>query len=481
MKRCTTLTIAAFFCASVASAQDAPPRGPAEVITRAQQAGEAEARARAAGSTGGALPAGHPEVAGAADGELPPGHPEVAGAADGELPPGHPTVGAEQAERALREPEVAVAQPSADVPAGEIRITVVDPDGRPAAGAPVRLGIMAQGGERESKAAETDAEGRARFTDLPVGSGQAYRVNVLHEGATYSSTPFRLEADRGHLVRVLRFPVTHDPRALLQWIGGSFLELKPERLHVIQQAELVNLAGETYVFPEDGLKIELPEGFTAFQSQPMMTDQRIAPNDDGFALMGSLPPGRITLTWAFDVPLDGATLTFGQPMPFRTYQYVVASDAAPGLELDVDGFPAARRDEGQGRPHLATRIQRSPNDPPWERLRITLRGIPGPGPYRYVAIGLALAFLFLAGHLATREKASPVAEARARKARRRALLEEARELEAAFGRDEIGPRYHERRRREIVDELALLLKMDRAEGEKRGGRAASAGAPAGPR
>jgi hypothetical protein len=446
--------------AGPAAAQEAAPRGPAEVITRARESNEAAAQARAA------LPS--------AEAELPAGHPEVGAAPAGEaLPPGHPTVGAEQAARALREPEVAVARPSPDVPVGEIQVSVVDPDGSPAAGVSVRLGVMAQGGDRESKTAETDAEGRARFTELPVGSDQAYRVNVLHEGATYSSTPFRLEPDQGHQVRVLRFPVTHDPRALLQWIGGSFLEIKHERLHIIQQAELVNLAAETYVFPEGGLKVELPEGFTAFQSQAMMSDQRIVPNDDGFMLEGSLPPGRITLTWAFDVPIDGTALSFAQPMPFRTYQYVVASEAAPGLELEVDGFPPARLDEGQGRPHLATRIQRSPNEPAWERLTVRLAGIPGPGPYRYLAVGTALALLALGASLAIRAKGPLPGAARVREARRKELLAEARELEAAFGREEIGPKYHERRRREIVDELALLLRLDRAHDESRASSAAA--------
>ncbi|MBC7171485.1 MAG: hypothetical protein H5U40_03615 [Polyangiaceae bacterium] len=213
--------------------------------------------------------------------------------------------------------------------------------------------------------------------------------------------------------------------------------------------------------PEGGLHIKLPEGFTAFQSQQVMTDQRIIPDERGFKLEGSLPPGRVQLAWAFDLPIRGDELTFSQPIPFRTYQYVVVSDYAPGLGLEVEGFPEARTADNAGRPHIATRMERSPNEPAWERLRVTLRGIPGPGPERTLAVLFALGFVGLAIYLARRSSAGDREEALARAARREELLEEARELEAAFASESVGPKYHERRRREIIDELAILLGMDR--------------------
>ncbi len=422
--------------AGAAAAQPADaPRGPADVITGAREAREAPG-------------AGHT------------------------APDAERTAAEAHAARALAEPQVAFDEASEDVPAGEIRVTVVDAaGGGPASGARVRLGVLAQGGDRESKSAVTDANGEARFGDLPTGSGQAYRVSVLHEGATYGSAPFRLEPDRGHVVRILRIPVTRDDGAILQWIGGSFLEIKPDaRLHVVQQVELVNLGNETYVFPPDGLQVALPEGFTAFQSQQVMTDQRFVPNERGFRLEGSLPPGRVQLMWGYDVPIDGEELTLSQRIPFRTYQYIVITDDVPGLELEVAGFPPAQRGDDRGRARLGTRMEWRPDEPPWERLRITLRGIPGPGPERWLAVVLALAFLGLGVYLA-RNPGEDAAEAAARREGRRAeLLEEARELEAAFARAEVGPKYHERRRREIVDELAILLGMDRRE--------AAGGAPA---
>lgn len=435
MKR-ACLAFLALALSSTAVAQPPPPRGPAEVLSRARETD---------------VPTDAPPGAQASP-MLPPGHPPTAGS------------GVDQAAaRALRPPEVATSAPSTDIPVGEILVEVRDPSGAPAASAPVRLGLMGSGGQRSDKHATTDAEGIARFTGLETGAGQAYRVNVSHEGATYSSDPFRLDPDRGHRVGITRLPVTRDPDVLLQFLGGTFIEIKPdERLHIVQQTELINLGRSTYVFPEGGLEVDLPAGFIAFQSQDVMTDQRIVPNDDGFRIEGSLPPGRVQLTWAFDLPVVSSDMSFTQRVPFRTYRYVVISDGAEGMTLEVEGFPAAHEAEDGGRKHFATRIERSPSDPRWEQLSISLIGIPGPGPARYIATGAASLLLLLGLYLGLRRGGPDSAAVEARKRRQAELVAEAAALEEAFAKEEVGPAFHERRRRELVDELATLLAADKA-------------------
>lgn len=360
-------------------------------------------------------------------------------------------------------PPVATAQPSTEVPPGSVRVTVIDASGRPAAGATVLLGTMAQGGDRERISALTGASGVHVWADLPTGTSQAYRVNVPFEGATYSSTPFQLPPDRGFDVRIVRLPITHDDRTVLMLVGQTFVEVRDQRLHVIQQVQLANMSqnAETYVFPDGGLRIRLPEGFLAFQSQPVMTDQEVETiADHGLRISGSLPPGRVTLTWAFDLPITGSDMDVSFNVPFRTYIYRVITDAPPGMTLTADGLPDVQPFEDQGRSLFGTELQRRPGDAAFESFTLRFRGIPGPGPMRWIAVLVALGMLF-AGVLAALRGGSPEkAAAEAREHRKRELLEEAARLEADHEAGEVGPQFRQSRRDAIVRELAVLLHQE---------------------
>jgi hypothetical protein len=425
------------------------------------------------------LPPGHPQVA---PDELPPGHPQVA---PDELPPGHPQVAPDAPppghpdtsggshphtdfSRAMSPPDMAEAVPDGTLPAGSIRVAVVEADGTTAAaGAEIALGIMRQGGDRDRTPAIAGPDGVYTYTDLPTGVGQAYRVNVMFEGATYSSTPFQLPPDRGYAVHVTRMPTTHDEHVLLMVIGQTFVEVREHRLHVVQEMQLANIGEATYVFPSGGLRIPLPEGWLAFQTQPVMTDQHVEELAGvGVAMRGSLPPGRVTLAYAFDLPISGSDMTLRLPMPFRTYIYRVVTEAPEGLSLDVEGMPRAIRFEDEGRPLLGTEVQRSPTDPALDELVIRMRGIPGPGPLRWIALGIALV-LVLGGVLAVAFGTPAVAPTHDLAARRRELLAELAALEDEFAAGEIGPQYRQSQRALIVRSLAsILFEEERAKGKQ---------------
>lgn len=403
----------------------APPAGPANVISGARQARD-ESEAQRAVQAGPVRP---PEDA--------------------------------QARRAMQDaPPAAITRPSRSIPRGTIVVQVLDPAGQPVSGVGVRIGIMGQAGERSADQGTTDANGIYTVSDQPTGSAQAYRVTVPHEGATYGATPFRLEPDQGQEVRVRLLPTTRDASVLLQLQGQTVFEFRENRLHVIQQTQLTNLGDETYVFPEDGLQVDLPDGFTGFQSQAVMTDQRIIPNDDGFELRGSLMPGRVTLTWGYDLDMQAGTTTVRAAMPFRTYRYRVMTDATPGMTLEVEGFPEARAHESDGRSMLFTQVERTPEDAPMDHLVIHLRGVPGPGPLRWVAVGAAL-ILILAGLLFAMRGGDRAAQSlRARDERKAELLDDAADLEAMFASGEVGAKFRHRRLEEIAIELAAILRID---------------------
>ena len=423
-----------------ASATAQPPRGPRDVIEGAREQAEDARREEAMGT-----------------------------AADQAPPVEAPTPQSIEERRARtaahrmagRTPPIAQATQRPDLPAGTIEVEVVDGDGQPLAEVPVRVGIMKQGGARDALMGNTDARGVVRFTDQPTGSDQAYRVSVDHQGARYGAPPFRLETDHGHGVRIRRLPTTTNTRMLLLVLGQTMLEYRDGRIHVTEQAQIANLGDGTVVFG-DGLHYPLPSGFMAFQSPAQMTDQRVVPQDDGFLLKGSLPPGNVTLNWAYDVPLDGAEARIAHDIPFTTYAYRVMTDANAEMRLEVEGLDRAQVVTQQGRRMLVTQLERSPQDPPFGRLVIDVKGIPTPGPLRFVALGGALLLLILGLLLVTRGGRREQVLVEAREERKREILDAAVDLGEAHARGEVGPKYHARRMGELVDELASLLHLEDA-------------------
>ncbi|MBW2508175.1 MAG: hypothetical protein JRE81_06065, partial [Deltaproteobacteria bacterium] len=235
-------------------------------------------------------------------------------------------------------PDLVTSVVDEGLPAGTISVQVVDSTNAPAAKQAVSLGIMEQSGGRESAACMTDERGICSFDSLSVDTKHSYRVNVPYEGARYSSMPFRLDPTRGQRVRVVRLPTTGDDRRVFQILGRTMIEFRDDRAHITQDVRLSNLGDTTYVFPEGGMKIRLPDGFKAFETMAVMTDQQIIATDDGLQIDGSIPPGRANLMWTYDIPVGGTSMTLQQAVPFPTMEYQVVSDYVDGMTLEVEGF-----------------------------------------------------------------------------------------------------------------------------------------------
>jgi hypothetical protein len=455
--------------APAAQPAEAPPRGPAEIIQRTGAARDARDRQivqpHAPGVAAEPPAADAPSGQAAQPSELPPGHPSIDDSAApdeaGQAPVGDdPHAHAEGAPPLARRP-LASAEPSSSVPAGSVRVRVVDEAERPVAGADLQLGIMAQEKGRTSLAAKSGGDGSHLFDSLATGDKQAYRVNVLYQGAKYSSTPFRLPTDRGYDVTIRRLDVTHDNHDVVLYVGATSIELKDERLKIVQQARLVNIGTKTFVFPAAGELVKLPSEAVAFQTEEVMTDQHVKEDKGkGARITGSIPPGEVTLTWGFDLPQDGTSADLTFDLPWVTFAYRVLADAAPGMTLEVDGMPAPELHEDNGRHFYVTEVVKRVGDAPMRALHIHLRGIPGPGPLRFIATALALLILGVGVYAARRTGSQQRAAAsplRDLARQRELLMERAAELEAERARGDIGPEFHATALRDLEDELAAVL------------------------
>jgi hypothetical protein len=356
-------------------------------------------------------------------------------------------------------PDLVTSVVDPELPVGTIAVEVVDEAGAAVSKQAVRLGVMEQSGGRDSKACVTDEKGTCSFEALLTDTKHSYRVNVPYNGARYSCTPFRLDSEKGQRVRVVRLPTTTDNRRVFQVLGRTMIEFRDDRAHVQQEARLTNLGGVTYVFPEGGMQIRLPDGFKAFDSMEVMTDQRLAATDDGLDISGSIPPGRVDLMWTYDIPATGTSVLIEQPVPFATMEYQVISDYVDGMTMEVEGFQVARVHEGGDRRFLVAAMMRRPGDAPIDPLRIHIRGIPGGGPLPYFAAAIALIFLFFGIWLLFRPLDRTAIMAKVREGRRAELLDDIAALESQRKADSIGPSFYEHRRRELTDELAIVLRM----------------------
>lgn len=414
--------------------------------------------------------------------------PEAARAQDG--PPGgtDPHAGVPGAPPTAR--QVATAMPSSQVPAGSIRVTVVDETGAPVSGAEVNIGLMGAEGRRERRRQRTDATGVTTFAGLQTGPVEAYRVNLPYSGALYSSNPFQLPPMVGYDVRITRLPTTRDPASILLVHGDLSVELREGRLHITQSAQLMNLAQQTYVFPADGLPIVLPPGFTAPQTEPVMTDQKLIGDERGYKLSGSLPPGTVVLSWAYDVPLEGAEQVIELPVPFRTYSYRVITDAPEGASLDVeavtrgattDGTPVsnftrAEVVENEGRRLFVSELQRNSQDPALQLIRVRFSGLPTPGPLRWIAVIGALLLTIAGAYVAFVSGGAQSGDALA--TRKSQVLEALEALERQRKSEKIGPRTYTDERERLVIELAAVIRAEewrQAETTRKASRGAQAG------
>jgi hypothetical protein len=207
------------------------------------------------------------------------------------------------------------------------------------------------------------------------------------------------------------------------------------------------------------MRIPLPDGFKAFEAMEVMTDQQVTATEEGVLVTGSMTPGRANLMWTYDIPVEGTSLLLEQRVPFPTMEYQVVSDYVDGMSLEVEGFQVARVHEGGDRRFLVAALMRRPGDPPIDPLRIHIRGIPGSGPLPYLATLFALAFVILGIVLVSRPADSSSAVSKVREDRKAQLLDEIAVLESQHAAGEVGPKFYAQRRRELTDELAIVLRI----------------------
>lgn len=416
--------------------------------------------------------------------------PSLAWAQGQAMPAGHPAVGS-----AAAGPEQDALAPSRELPAGTIVVKLVNAHGDPLTNAEVKLGIrfqtIAEGEKLSEKVARTDLGGFARFNGLTTGSDFTYRISSRSGPAEYSSDPIQLKPDMGVMALLHVYPVTRNPdEAAVGAIGYVYVQTRDD----VFQFEVLFRYGNnsTVTWVPENARMSLPDGFKAFKAGEAMGDVRFEEDPGrGAKMSGTFAPGQESVSFQFQVPRhgeSGASFHFGLPPHVGEFRFIV--EAAPGMEIDVEGFEKPRTDTSQtGQRLLVTRRVAVRGQPSGlGAFTASISGIPTPGEGRWYAVLIAAALAAL-GVAAFRGKLGDETQAdlqdRDAERARRVLLDELVELTRARHEGRIGPSTYESARRALVEALARIVsanpglgKRAKKPGAGRAGKKAKKGAAA---
>ena len=354
------------------------------------------------------------------------------------------------------------ATPDPSVPRGTIVVDLRDATDKPIPHADVTLGILvnsvAKGESRKRVVQTTDDAGRARFDNLDVGSGVAYRAMSFADSATFSMPPFQLAPTSGMRALLHVYPVERDvEKTMIVSQGMLYAEVKDDLVQIQQAYRIYNFGKNAWV-PTDEV-IALPRGFKAFTSQQGMTDVGVDEvKDKGARLRGTFAPGQHVVEFRWQLKYDGEPeVRFDIGTTPHLAAAKVMAPASRDMKLDADGFPKAQTgNDGSGQRILFTERRLRRDEAALTKIAIAITGLPTEGSGKYVATllaaaGVAFGLVFGAKKTAENEKANPDVRDR--------LLAELEALERARSAGDIGPKTYEKSRQDVIDALARWLSI----------------------
>ena len=365
--------------------------------------------------------------------------------------------------------------PAAEIPPGTIVVRLVNEKGDPVGHHEVKLGIVFQkiseGEQRKEESAKTDASGMARFSGLASSSEFSYRVLARSGPAEYASDPIQLKPEMGVVALLHVYPVTRNiEEASVGSRGFVYVETRDDVFQFEVLLRVFNMGAVTWV--PSGAMLRLPAGFKAFKAGDSGSDVRFEEvSGQGARLAGTFSPGQHNVSFRFQVPREeesAAAFRFG--LPPHVAEIRVIAEAAPSMQLDIDGFERPQTDVNQnGQRVLVTRHVARRGGPQLESFNVMLSGIPTPGPGRWVAVLIAAALAALGfgvwRGVIGQESQAELEERDAERAKQ-VLLEELVDLTRARRQERIGPSTFEGARRTLVEALSRIVSVQPGLGKK---------------
>jgi hypothetical protein len=374
------------------------------------------------------------------------------------------------------------ALPAPELPDGTITVRVV----RESIGNDVpnqQVSLTASG---RTRTAETDAQGRAQFTNLPVG--QEGRAAATVDGEALQSDPFTIPG-RGGLRVILVAGIakaaerkaaeaaqaTAAPpvKGTVVFGGNSrvLVQFADDALQVYYVLEVVNSA-RNRVDIGGPLVIDLPPG-TAGLSVLEGSSPAVTVSGGRITVAGPFAPGTTSVQVAYRVAYNSGTVTLTQPFPAAFERITVGVQKIGAVSAASPQFTEVRDVTTQdGKVYALGNGGALAAGTP---LTVTISNLPHHSRVpRFVALGLAAAVLIFGIWLATRTRDS--VDTRSLAERREQLLKELTQLELRRREGAVSAeRFATRRRRLMADLEQVYGELDApARGPQGGGEGVAA-------
>lgn len=277
-----------------------------------------------------------------------------------------------------------VAVADASLPVGRLEVRLYDENGKAIPDATVTLGMVDKGNKIQVKKAKADAEGVARFSDLPHGDGSGYAAVLEWHGLRLGTAPFPMPETSGARAEIRALSRTADPSVMAIGEGGRVVvQMHEDNLQFIEVLPLENTSNQMFDPGPGAVEIPLPQGFVGAEAQE--SDRKVdVRQNHGMAVHGVFMPRRSMLgttaknagnevVFGFVLPYHGDTRAFAQPMPNGMGSFTLITEPIAGLTVTGPGIGERQSRELGGRKYW---VMPGAAIPRGGVLEFTLSGLP---------------------------------------------------------------------------------------------------------